>query len=245
MKRIASIIITSFIIGNVISWAMGSWPITFAPQAYTAQERSSIQTLKQELVNTPSDVAVLVELGALYSMHNDIDIAADYLSQAISFAPNDPLAIAWFSANSAKLSGASLDFSMGIYKLYTLNKALEGISKAVDLAPDDLTIRLVRLATFANVGAINPQFELVFTDERWFEQLLAKVSDNIPEQVKGQFYLSMVQAYFVKADALAATKIEKYLKLYQHINNKTPQDQAQEQILATKFIVLERGTTWK
>ncbi|SFC32217.1 tetratricopeptide repeat protein [Pseudoalteromonas denitrificans] len=245
MKKILSFIITSLIIGNIVSWMMGSWPITFIQQAYSEQELATLQVLQQELEDNPKDAEVLVELGAMYSMHNDIDLANNYLTQAITLDPEHPLIIAWFNANSAKLSGASLDFSMGFYKLYTLSHALKQISKAVDLAPNDLTIRLIRLATFANIGKINSDFNLVFNDEIWFENLLKQSSFNLPEQVKGQFYLAMAQAYFFKADEVSSKKVDKYLSLYQGVKAKTPQEQAQYKILETQFAKVDRGNQWK
>jgi len=244
MKKVFSFIITSLVIGNIISWMMGSWPIDFKHQAYTPQQNSNIQSLKQELVNNAEDISLLVELGAIYSMHNDIELADDYLSQANKLAPNNALVMAWYNANSAKLSGASLDFTMGFYKLYTLNKVLGNITKAVELAPNELTIRLVRLATFANIGKINPNFDLVFNDEAWFKTLLTRSPNDIPEQVKAQFYIAMAQAYFFKADASSANKVEEYLNLYQASDVKMPLDLNQYQSLDLQFTEQNRGKLW-
>lgn len=244
MKKIFSFIITSLVIGNIISWSMGSWPIEFKHQAYTEQQRSSIKSLKQELVDNDGDISLLVELGAIYSMHNDIELADEYLSQANNMSPNNALVMAWYNANAAKLSGASFDFTMGFYKLYSLNKVLGNISKAVDLAPNDLTIRLVRLATFANVGQINPNFDLVFNDETWFKTLLKRTPNEIPEQLKGQFYIAMAQAYFFKGDTLSADKVQSYLDLYQAINTKMPSDLNQYQSLELQFTEQNRGELW-
>jgi len=244
MKKIFSFIITSLVIGNIISWAMGSWPIDFKHQAYTQQQRSSIKSLKQELVNNAEDISLLVELGSTYSMHNDIDLADHYLAQAHNIAPNDALVMAWYNANSAKVSGASLDFTMGFYKLYTLNKVLGNISEAVDLAPNDLTIRLIRLATFANIGKINPNFDLVFNDEVWFNTLFKRAPNEIPEQIKGQFYIAMAQAYFFKADTSSAEQVQNYLELYQAVTTKTPLDLTQFKSLEIQFSEQNRGELW-
>lgn len=108
MKKIFSFIITSLVIGNIISWVMGSWPIDFKRQAYNEQQFASIKSLKQELVNNAEDISLLVELGSTYSMHNDIDLADNYLAQAHNIAPNDALVMAWYNANSAKVSGHHL-----------------------------------------------------------------------------------------------------------------------------------------
>ncbi|OUR67263.1 hypothetical protein A9Q77_10465, partial [Marinomonas sp. 42_23_T18] len=154
MKKVLSFVLTSFIIGNVVAWFMGAAPIDFPKQAYNKEAQMTLAALKQALKSEPQDLDILIELGSQYSLHNDIDLAAGYLEQAITLDPNDALANAWYNANRAKEAGAMLDLSMGIYKLYKLNDALKGISQAVTNTPNDLTIRLVRLATFANIGQI-------------------------------------------------------------------------------------------
>jgi|TARA_B110001469_G_scaffold47803_1_gene46779 hypothetical protein len=244
MKKVFSFIITSLLIGNIISWFMGSWPIDFKHQAYSEQQLENIKSLKQELVDSAEDISLLVELGSTYSMHNDIDLADDYLTRANKLAPNDALVMAWYNANSAKVSGASLDFTMGFYKLYTLNTVLANISDAVMLAPNDLTIRLVRLATFANIGPLNPQFDLVFKDETWFNALLKRAENEIPAEIKGQIYISMAQAYLFKADSLSAQKVQNYLSLYQTVTTKTSLDLAQYQHLEMQFSEQQRGELW-
>jgi tetratricopeptide (TPR) repeat protein len=245
MKKALIFILTSLVIGNVISWFTGAWPITFERQPYNAGEKMTLQSLETELGENPNETDLLVELGSIYSLHNDIDIAARHLDKAILLAPEDPLALVWHSANAAKRSGASLDLTMGIYKLYTLADALGKITQAVELAPDDLTVRLVRLATFANTGTINSGFDKVFEDEAWFEQLLAKYPDDVPVQIKGQFYLSMAQAYFFKADQSAGAKVDHYLKLFKTIPDKAPADKRQFETLLAGFAETDGGRAWK
>ena len=244
MKKIFSFIVISFVIGNIVSWSMGSWPIEFKQQPYSEQQRTTIDALKKEMSNHAEDASILVELGAIYSMHNDIELANDYLDKAVKLSPNDALAIAWYNANRAKISGASLDFTWGLYKLYTLNTALSNISKAVTMAPDDITIRTIRLATFANIGPINPEFNLVFQDETWFNTLFENPAAQIPQQLKAQFYLSMAQAYYFQENKQAAIDVTKYLHLFKSVPHKTEQDEKQFQQLTTKFDQADRGKSW-
>jgi len=245
MKKLFIFILTSVIIGNAMAWMMGAWPITFELQPYDGEEKMTLAGLTDELKDNPDEVDLLVELGSIYSLHNEIDKAAVHLDKAIALAPENPAALAWYSANAAKLSGASLDFTWGMYKLYTLAEALAGISQAVDMAPDDLTIRLVRLATFANTGTINSQFHLVFDDEAWFINLIKQYPDDIPEQIKGQVYLSMAQAYFFKADENAGEKVQHYLDLYQSMPNKPAAEQRHFDTLTASFAAADRGQAWK
>lgn len=244
MKKVFSFIIISFVIGNIVSWAMGSWPIEFKQQPYSEQQITTIDILKKELINNAEDSSIMVELGALYTMQNDIEFANNYLSKAIALSPNNALTIAWYNANRAKISGASLDFTWGLYKLYTLNSALSKISQAVTMAPNDITIRTIRLATFANIGPINPEFDLVFQDETWFEALLKNKTATIPDQLKAQFYLSMAQAYYFKENQQAAIDVTKYLTLFEMTPHKTNQDKTHYQQLKFKFNQVNRGESW-
>jgi hypothetical protein len=83
-----------------------------------------------------------------------------------------------------------------------------------------MTIRLVRLATFANIGQINPLFDQVFDDEQWFLSLIEKEGDQLPSQIKSQFYLSMAQAYFFIDTEAGREKIQNYLALFQTMPDK-------------------------
>jgi len=244
MKKVFIFIVISFVIGNIVSWSMGSWPIEFKQQPYSKQQLATIDALKKELSNNAEDGAIMVELGALYSMQNDIDLANNYLEQAIALSPNDALTIAWFNANAAKLSGASWDFGWGVYKLYTLNTALANLTKAVAMAPNDLTIRTIRMATFANIGPINPEFDLVFNDETWFKSLLSKDSAQIPDELKAQFYISMAQAYYFKANKQAAVDVKKYLALFSQTSHQSAQEKTQFQQLTLKFNQAGQGQSW-
>lgn len=244
MKKVLSFVVSSFIIGNVVAWFMGAAPIDFPKQAYNKEAQMSLAALKQGLKANPQDVDMLIALGSQYTLHNDIELAADYLAQAVAIAPEDGLASAWYNANRAKEAGAMFDPAMGIYKLYKLNGALKGISQAVTSSPNDLSIRLIRLATFANIGEINPLFAQVFDDEKWFAQLLTKQADQLPNEVKSQFYLSMAQAYLFKEGDSNSQKIQTYLELYQAMPDKTPTDLQQFSDLEAKFIAIsddERG----
>lgn len=244
MKKVLSFVLTSFVIGNVVAWFMGAAPIDFPKQAYNKEAQMSLAALKQALNSEPEDVDILIELGSQYSLHNDIEMASEYLTQAVEIDPKDALAKAWYNANRAKEAGAMFDPSMGIYKLYKLNDALKGISQAVTSDPNDLSVRLIRLATFANIGEINPLFEQVFDDEKWFDALLEKQGQYIPNEVKSQFYLSMAQAYLLKDESLEANKIQTYLELYQAIPEKKASDLQHFSKMEADFLLIqdaERG----
>ena len=195
MKKVIIIIFVNLIVGNAIAWFMGAAPIDFPKLEYSKQETLTIAQLKSELAENQEEVNLLTHLGGIYSSHNDLKNAQLYLDKALFLEPDNALALAVSSANSAKQSGAMLDLSMGIYKIYSLWNACEGLNKAVSLEPDDFEVRTYRLAAFAAIGGINRYFDQVFIDEIWFKTFLRQGGDSIPLNLKQQFYLSMTSAY--------------------------------------------------
>ena len=125
LKKIVLFAITSLLIGNVIAWFSGAAPIEFAKIPYSKQDSEQLTSLSVELKKFPDDTSLLVEMGAIYSMHNQLDKAEEILAQALSIEPDNSAASAWFNANQIKQAGAMLDLSMGMYKLYLLNKSAE------------------------------------------------------------------------------------------------------------------------
>lgn len=245
MKKLMSFILSSLVIGNVIAWVMGAAPIDFEQRPYSAAEQMTLEALTTELKENPQDTAVLVELGSTYSLHNELEKADELLQQAMQLAPEDPQVLAWYSANNTKRSGAMVDLSFGMYKMYKLSAACEGLSEAVGKAPNDLTVRMLRLATFANIGKVNSLFEQVFDDEKWFNALLTNANGQLPDAVKSQFYLAMAQAYLNRADGDSAAKLEHYMALYEGTPSSSAQDNVQFKTIETRFAQADRGSSWK
>lgn len=245
MKKILPFILSSLVIGNVIAYLMGAAPIDFQPRPYNETEQMSLNELNQELLQNPDDTALLVELGSMYSLHNELEKADKMLEKAMQLSPNEPQVLAWYSANNAKRSGAMLDLSFGQYKMYKLRQACQGLDDAVARAPNDLTVRMLRLATFANIGKVNSLFDKVFEDEKWFNALLEQSNNALPNIVKSQFYLAMAQAYLHQADSGSAQKLEQYIALYEATPSTSKQDNAQFKTISTEFASMNRGASWK
>jgi tetratricopeptide (TPR) repeat protein len=216
-KKIGIFICSSFIIGNTIAWFSGAAPIEFGLVPYSLTEQDQISALEKEREQFPLDVNLMVELGSLYSMHNDLDKARSILQKAVELAPTNASAIAWYNANETKQSGAMIDLTMGIYKLVKLKQATEGVTEAVTMAPDDLSVRMVRLTTFAFVGDINSQFELVFDDEDWMIDTINNSKESLPPIVYQSVYISMAHAYWVQYEngkENALKKSQQYLEQF-------------------------------
>jgi hypothetical protein len=215
MRKIIIFISINLVIGNAIAWYMGAAPIDFPVMTYSAQEKSEIVLLKSELNEFKSDVALLTQLGGIYSSHNELDLAQVYLDKALALEPNNATSLAVSSANKAKQSGAMLDLSMGLYKIYTLWNACEGLNRAVEIEPNNFEVRTYRLAAFAAIGKINRYFDQVFIDEIWFKRFLENSSDNVPLELRQQFYLSMTSAYLHAGSKENISQAREYFKLFE------------------------------
>jgi hypothetical protein len=192
MKKITKIMALNLLIGNVVAWNMGSAPIDFPVVAYSDQELQLITELAE-------DSSAKTELGALYSLHNELDKAEHLLSAALKSEPDDPLAQAWLGATRAKQAGAMFDPLMGLVKLYRLHAACADVDAAVAQAPDNFEVHMVRLATFAPTALLNCSIETAMLDEIWFKQYFAAQGQHAPLELKLQFKLAMSKAY-VNAD---------------------------------------------
>lgn len=214
MKKISIILIVNLIIGNTVAWFLGAAPIEFSVIEYSGPEIDRIQELTTE-IESSIDVDTLIELGSILSNHNELEKANYYLSQAIALEADNPLAIAVFNSNESKRSGAMLDLSMGLYKLYWLWKSCSKLNEAVSLSPENFEIRMYRLATFAGVGKVNRYYDEVFNDETWFLNFISKYKSSIPIEVEQQFYLSMAAAYLAENDKRSINKAKSYLKMFE------------------------------
>ena len=210
MKKVIIFLVINLIIGNTVAWFLGAAPIEFPVIEYSKAEENRIAELKREIEKS-QDVDALVALGAIYSSHNELEKANNYLQQALNIDPNSPLTIAVYNSNETKRSGAMLDLGMGIYKLYWLWQACDGLNQAVSLSPDNFEVRIYRLATFAGIGKVNRYFDEVFNDEAWFLDFISKYKSNIPVELEQQFYLSMATVYLESKDEDSIGLAKNYL----------------------------------
>ncbi|MCW8879185.1 MAG: hypothetical protein OQJ89_06035 [Kangiellaceae bacterium] len=230
LKKIIIFAVTSLIIGNTVAWFSGAAPIEFAKIPYSEQESEQLKSLSDELKKFPNDTSLLVEMGSIYSMHNRLDQAEQTLVQALSIEPDNSAASAWLNANKIKQVGAMLDLSMGMYKLYLLNKSVEELSNTVTKAPDDLAVRMTRMITFSFLGEVNPRFEEVFDDEAWILETFKNQGEHLPKPVFQSAYVALANAYLVKyqqGENAALNKSVKYLSLAQGLG-QCPETLAKE-----------------
>ncbi|WP_020415024.1 hypothetical protein [Microbulbifer variabilis] len=198
LKKVLTILISSLFIGNIVAWFSGAAPIDFKKVAYSKSETEQLQFLKAELEQDQSDTELMLQLGQLYSYHNEIDRADELLSLAYQKDPDNMLVKAAYFSNDGKLAGAMFDPVMGIYKLYRLRNAMSQVDAAAVQANSDFNVRLVRLLTFSFVGEISGHFDRVFEDEVWFNAVIDEDPAALPAEVRQLVYLALANAYWVK-----------------------------------------------
>ena len=194
MKKILIFIALNLVIGNTIAWFMGAAPIDFANVEYSSQDRQLVKQLSESL-QSDDDISAQTQLGSIYSLHNQLDLAIQWLEKAQHNDSEDPLISAWLSATQAKMAGAMFDPMMGLVKTYRLHKACDNLNQAVAAQPESFEIRMIRLATFAPTNFINCSLEQAFEDEKWFKQFFQGSGKNAPQELKMQFSLAMTKAY--------------------------------------------------
>jgi len=187
-------LLISFVIGNVVAWSMGAYPIEITAIPYSEEDLSLISELQEEIRSNPDEVEIKTDLGELYFVHNDLDKVDKLLKPVISQKETDPNALAIWSANEAKQAGAMWDFTWGIWKLNRLANAEEGLNRAVNLDPENLNIRMYRIHTFLGIKR-DSSFYTIFEDEQWFLNHLEIESDYFLQGLKQQFYAVFSKAY--------------------------------------------------
>ncbi|WP_444888739.1 hypothetical protein [Microbulbifer sp. JMSA008] len=197
-KKMLTILISSLLIGNIIAWFSGAAPIDFKKIDYSKTEFEQLEFLTAELDQNQSDPELMLQLGQLYSYHNEIDRADNLLATAYQQDPENMLIKAAYFSNEGKLAGAMFDPAMGLYKLYRLRQAMNQVDEAALQASSDFNVRLVRLLTFSFVGEVSGHFDRVFEDEDWFIALIEKDKDALPGEVKQLVYLALANAYRIK-----------------------------------------------
>ena len=199
-RILAIVLISGFVIGNVASWSMGAWPRDFPQVPYSTEDLETMNELKTEIKAEPQDASLKAELGSIYFRHNELDKAEEELEQAIELEPKNPEIRSWYYANELKQTGAMLDFTWGLTKLYRLNKAVKNIDATVKDDPDNAIVRVTHLSTIVSVGGIHRSFRLFHEDELWFKKKQEQSADYFPDLLKRSFYLSLAKAHLIQAE---------------------------------------------
>lgn len=205
-SKVIGTLLISFVVGNIVAWSMGAYPQEFKLKPYSAGEAETIRDLEMEMSENPDEPEIKTELGTLYFQHNDLDKAEVILERAVEQSPDDGELLAIYSANEAKQAGAMWDFSWGILKLNRLGNAVDGLNRAIELAPDNFMVRLYRMNTLIGLKNRKGSFSRIFEDEQWFQSRVEQDPELFPDGVRLYFYKVLAEAWTVRSGMIDTEK---------------------------------------
>jgi tetratricopeptide (TPR) repeat protein len=147
------------------------------------EETPAIAALKEKLQETPDDISLLVELGKAYVEAGDYDNAETPLRKALGIDPTSVPAYKWLAFATQGLVEKGYDERIALDTSLRTNLAFELVrvlDQGVDLAPDDLELRLMRGAA----GVYMPFF--VGRLEQAIEDLNVVVAGDVPDSTKAE-----------------------------------------------------------
>ena len=186
----------SFVIGNVISWVSGAWPIKFAEIPFTSAEQFFINEHSAgQAKATGSDAQ---SIGMIYFLHNRLDDAAEVVEKAREEDSSNYSLAALAAAIEVKKAGARLDLLFGQRKLYQLKQALAQLKTVSDRAPEQFDVQLLALWAFASVPDISESAANAQKVSQRITHVLA--SNSLPTELAASAWLGLTRLYLYLAD---------------------------------------------
>jgi Tfp pilus assembly protein PilF len=141
----------------------------------------------------------LYATGKGYNSIDKPDVATKYLTQAISFEPNQSLYHSEIASSYARLAVAFNQQKQTDQTTYFSNIAVAEIDKAVTLSPANINLKRVRFGIFIMLSAINPNYLI---DAR---NTLETAVSQAPTDAKIFYNLGLVYARIGQADQAIET----------------------------------------
>lgn len=138
----------------------------FPQEPWSKSDMEYLQSLDGE-----QDFDSRLEIARQNFTHNYIDEANALLSELVTENPDDMEAKAWYAANNCKIAGRKGPWLMGLDKLYGVWACLTDIQRASETAPDNFTVQLIQINTYAEVDMFGSRDKATGS----LEKLLAKI----------------------------------------------------------------------
>ncbi len=193
--------------------------LLFTPLAYAEERPESMDLdalkgraaeLQQRLDQNPSDYEALRGLGIVYHSMALKDSnayakkAVQYLEQANQKKFDDTVVLCYLGSAYTLLAKDASDVSS---KMSNVSKGIGLMDKAVRIAPDDISVRLIRANNSKNLPKFLNRRSVAYED---FEHLssLFKKTPNISASLKASVYRDLAALYKEDGDAAKARKYE-------------------------------------
>lgn len=176
-------------------------------QTETEDIKVRVKSLEDSLKGDPENTQLLLQLGILY--HNmgvegdkeAVKKAEKVLKKLIDLEPKDAEAYCWYGS-VLTLKGKYAWFPLN--KMKYVNKGIKEMDKAIELAPDNVTVRMIRANNSLSLPDMFHRTDIAITD---FEHLISMKEKNpgsFEEDLLAEILLNMGKAYKKKGDLLKA-----------------------------------------
>ncbi|MCJ7646088.1 tetratricopeptide repeat protein [bacterium] len=205
------------------------------PQNGAEDIQTEIAALEDSLREEPENTGILLRLGILY--HNlgvegdkkAVKRAKNLFEKLLELEPQNIEALAWYGS---VLTLKGRDILFPISKLGYVNNGIEKMDKAVELAPDNVNVRMIRAHNSLNLPGMFHRIKVAIND---FEHLLSLSQKSPQEFSKGllvEIYLGLGNAYKKKGDTIKAR--ENWQKIVEVLPNSKEAEMARILLEETK-----------
>ncbi|MDI6752533.1 MAG: tetratricopeptide repeat protein [bacterium] len=178
---------------------------------------SEMGKLEELLKKEPENVKILLKLGIDYH-HKGVEgdekavkEAEKVFKKVLWLEPDNVEVLAWYGS-TLTLKGRDAWFP--ISKLRYVNQGIEKMNEAVKIAPDNITVRMIRANNSLGLPDFFDRLKFAITDSEYLLKLKKKSPKAFPDELLLQIYLNLGRAYQKKGETEKAKKyLNKVIKL--------------------------------
>ncbi|PHM70615.1 hypothetical protein [Xenorhabdus kozodoii] len=183
----------TFVIGNVIAWLSGAWPIKFTEIPLSEEEQAFIATQTENSIASDAKT-----IGLIYFLHNYLEKAAEVVKTEQAQGNTTTELEALSAAINAKIAGTRLDLLFGQRKLYQLKQALAQLKQTSDALPAQLDVQLLALWAFISVPDIGDSEANALVIEQRIKPVL--LEEGVPKDLAASGWLALTHLYLNMAN---------------------------------------------
>ena len=173
------------------------------PQTEAEDIQTQIAVFEDSLREEPENIVILLKLGILY--HNlgvegdkkAVKRARNLFEKLLELEPQNAEALAWYGS---VLTLRGRDVLFPVSKLSYVNNGIEKMDKAVELAPDNISVRMIRANNSLNLPGVFHRIEIAITDFEHLLTLREKRQEEFSKSLLAKIFLGLGSAYEKKED---------------------------------------------
>jgi len=176
-------------------------------QSEIEKVQSRIKAFEDSLQMNPTNTRILLKLGVLYhklGVQGDkkaVKKAEDLFKRLLELEPENAEAHSWYGS---VLTLKGRDAWLPISKMRYVNSGIKEMDKAVQLAPDNITVRMIRANNSLALPELFHRTEVAITDFEYLLSLARKRPEEFNKTLLGEIYLKLGNAYRKKGDIIEA-----------------------------------------